>query len=164
MPASSIRATIYWIVYKVAHAVYSVFPVLGTIRGSVAVIRRDGGILVIDRNDRRGLGFPGGIANFKEPPEATLRREVREETGLAVESAELLFDFRTEKPFPVHTHVFEAVCRGEVKGSWEGTPTVVSLTDLQTRVIVEQKPIVEFLLARPSRAATGLISPPRSAG
>ncbi|WP_261664881.1 NUDIX domain-containing protein, partial [Deinococcus sp. Marseille-Q6407] len=34
--------------------------------------------------------LPGGLCELAEPPEQTLRREVREETGLEVQTAELL--------------------------------------------------------------------------
>ena len=152
MPKSLLRARIYWLISRSAHAAYSVFPFLGELRGSVAIIRRDGGFLVIVRNDGRGLGFPGGIAGFKEDPEVTMRREVQEETGLAVERAEFLFSFRLEKPFPLLTHVYEASCRGDIRESWEGVPSVVSLEELEQGVVQQQRRVVDYLLTEPTRS------------
>jgi 8-oxo-dGTP pyrophosphatase MutT (NUDIX family) len=141
----------YWLISRFAHAAYSTFPMFGAIRGSVGIIRRDGGFLVIARNDGFGLCFPGGIASFREPPESTVRREVTEETGLSVIDAKLLFDFRQQKPIPVHTYVFELTTEGEVQGSWEGKPTLVNLDELQRGIVPEQRPVVEHLINAGSR-------------
>ena len=145
MPNPLFRARVFWLISRMGHAIYGRFPILGRIRGSVAVIRREGGYLVIRRNDGLGLGFPGGIARRKEPPEQAVRREVREETGLSVERAELLFDFRLDKPFPVHTFVFEVNTKGELRESWEGVPVVVGLEELEKGIVVSQRPIVSYL-------------------
>ena len=148
MPKTSLRARFFWLISRAAHAFYTRFPVLGVIRGAVCLIRRDGGYLVIERNDGLGLGLPGGIMRRNEAPEETLRREVREETGLAVETATLVLTFELKKPFPVHTFVFEVSAQGDLRESWEGVPTVVSLEDLQQRIVAPQRPIIDFLLKR----------------
>lgn len=149
MPDRSLRSRLFWLYSRTANGLYSRFPIFGEIRGAVAVIRRDGGFVVIDRNDGFGLGFPGGIAKFRENPEATVRREVHEETGLTVLSANHLFRFHAAEPYPNVTDVFEATAEGEFRNSWEGTARVASLDDLQQRVVTQQRRIVEYLASAP---------------
>jgi 8-oxo-dGTP pyrophosphatase MutT (NUDIX family) len=73
---------------------------------------------------------------------------VLEETGLTITRAEFKFDFHVAAPLPAHTFVFEAVAEGELRGSWEGTPHVVSLEELQRRVVEPQRPIITRVLLR----------------
>jgi 8-oxo-dGTP diphosphatase len=57
------------------------------------LLERDGRVLLALRGIEPRLGhwdLPGGFAEETEPPEATVRRELREETGLELESAQLL--------------------------------------------------------------------------
>jgi 8-oxo-dGTP pyrophosphatase MutT (NUDIX family) len=145
---TSLRARLFWLISHVAHGLYSRFPIFGPIRGSVAILRRDGGFVVIDRNDGYGLGFPGGIARFGEPPENTVRREVMEETGLKISNPTYQFDYVVPVPFPNHTYVFEAGFDGELRNSWEGSARVATLTELQERIVPQQRRIVEHLIAQ----------------
>jgi len=147
VPDPSFRSRLFWLYSRVAHALYCRFPIFGAIRGAVAVIRRDGGFVVIERNDGYGLGFPGGIAHFHEPPENTVRREVHEETGLTITHADHKFRFRAEEPFPNITDVFEATADGEFHSSWEGTVRVATLSELQQHLVTQQRPILEYLLS-----------------
>jgi 8-oxo-dGTP pyrophosphatase MutT (NUDIX family) len=142
-------SSLYWIVSRTARFFYRHFPVFGALQGAVAVIRRDGGFVAIERNDGFGLAFPGGISNFREPPEKTVRREVLEETGLTITRAEFKFDFKVRAPLPAHTFVFEAIAEGELRGSWEGAPRIVSFEELQQRIVEPQRPVVtRVLMAR----------------
>lgn len=145
----TLRSRAFWVVYRTACRLYAWFPIFGTIRGSVAIIRRDFGFVVIERNDGYGLGFPGGIAGFHEPPEMTVRREVREETGLRLLTAEYKFHFTHPRPFPTETHVFEATAEGEIRSSWEGTARIATLAELDEHVVPQQRQIVEYLLSQP---------------
>ena len=128
-----------------AHALYSRFPIFGAIRGSLAIIRRDGGFVVIERNDGHGLGFPGGMSHFREDPEHTVRREVFEETGLKISTAEFRFNYRTTKPIPTFTFVYEATAEGELHSSWEGTAKIASLDELKARVVPRQQQLVDYI-------------------
>jgi len=143
----SFRSRLFWVISRTAQFLYQHFPVFGALRGSVAIIRRDGGYIAIERNDGLGLGFPGGIARFRETPEKTVRREVLEETGLNITTAAYQFDFRNPKPLPTHTYVFEATAEGELRSSWEGTARIVDLPELQRRIVSPQRQVVDYLLS-----------------
>jgi 8-oxo-dGTP diphosphatase len=54
-----------------------------------AVIREDGRMLAIKRADNGEWALPGGIVELDEDPRDTVRREVLEETGVAVETGQL---------------------------------------------------------------------------
>ncbi|MGW1935848.1 NUDIX hydrolase [Streptomyces sp. CB03578] len=54
-----------------------------------AVIREDGRLLAIRRADNGTWELPGGVLELTESPEAGVRREVLEETGIEVEVDEL---------------------------------------------------------------------------
>ncbi|MFF9007313.1 NUDIX hydrolase [Streptomyces goshikiensis] len=54
-----------------------------------AVLREDGRLLAIRRADNGTWELPGGVLELAESPEAGVRREVLEETGIEIEVAEL---------------------------------------------------------------------------
>ncbi|MDX2393423.1 NUDIX domain-containing protein [Streptomyces sp. DK15] len=54
-----------------------------------AVVREDGRLLAIRRADNGTWELPGGVLELTESPEAGVRREVLEETGIEVEVDEL---------------------------------------------------------------------------
>src|SRR3954468_10365664 len=59
-----------------------------------AVVSDEGGRVLLLRHVLRkgsGWGVPGGFLNAGEQPEAAVRRELREETGLELDSVELAF-------------------------------------------------------------------------
>src|SRR5215207_10042783 len=61
---------------------------------SVAVIitNRDGKVLLLEHFLRPGSGWgiPGGFIEHGEQPEAAIRREIREETGIELENPQML--------------------------------------------------------------------------
>jgi 8-oxo-dGTP pyrophosphatase MutT (NUDIX family) len=143
-----VRARVFWIISRVAIFLYRRFPVAGPIPGSVAIITRDGGFLVLKRNDGYGYGLPGGIAMPWESAEEALRREVREETGLAVVSAEFKFAYRDASLYSARTSVFEATVEGDFRDSWEGSIAVVPLPELDRHIISSQRPVVDYLKSK----------------
>jgi 8-oxo-dGTP diphosphatase len=55
-----------------------------TVSAGAVVVREDGRVLLLQHRFRpgSGLGIPGGFMAHREQPEAAVRRELREETGL----------------------------------------------------------------------------------
>jgi 8-oxo-dGTP pyrophosphatase MutT (NUDIX family) len=101
---------------------------------------------VIDRSDGRGLSFPGGLAMPWETSEEAMKREVSEETGLAVKHSTQLFEYRSSADVPVILAVFAVEAEGELKHSWEGSAIWLPFTDIRPRLLSSQKEIVDRLL------------------
>lgn len=120
-----------------------------TVSAAVVVTDPAGKVLLLDHHirPRSGWGLPGGFLEHGEQPEAGIRREIREETGL--ELAELaLLRVRT-----LGTHIemlFRAISDGdaevkskEIKGlGWFDTAS------LPPRMNAGQKKFIEDLLRR----------------
>ena len=144
------KKTLFWIVSNIAFGLYKRLPIFGELRASVGVLEREGQYLVIQRNDGRGLSFPGGTAWPFEPEGKTLVREVQEETGLTTERYELLFCYSTDIDAPCRITVFRIEASGSLRESWEGVPQWVGASELRARVARSQLPIVERLLETPN--------------
>lgn len=129
-----------------AIATYSRIPVFGALRASVGVIRNGDRFLAIDRSDGRGYSFPGGLAWPWEKDEAAMVREVAEETGLSVAEANPLFRYFSRAEVPCHIAVFQVCTQGTLRSSWEGSPLWVTGSDLGSRVLPSQRPIVDMLM------------------
>lgn len=142
---SSLKRRLFWVVARTCFTLYRWFPVFGALRASIGIIRHGQSFLLIQRNDGRGFSLPGGIAGRKELEEETLRREVLEETGLIVTHAELKMRYRSVADVPCTISVFEAEATGEVKDSWEGSPRWMAVTELSTRLLKSQRPVLELL-------------------
>ena len=111
----------------------------------MGVLSRDGKYLVIERNDGRGLSFPGGLSRPGEDAEKAMRREVFEETGLTPTTAEFKFTYEAHDDIPVVVSVYEIKAEGMLRGSWEGMPQWKPVEELRSRVIASQQPIVQTL-------------------
>jgi 8-oxo-dGTP pyrophosphatase MutT (NUDIX family) len=125
---------------------YRRVPVFGRLRASIGIIREGNRVLVIRRNDGRGLCFPGGLAYRWETDEQVLVREIREETGLNAQSFEFAFRYDSSGEIPVRIAVFQTQAEGQLRGSWEGTPEWVDLTEVDAGILRSQKIVVERLL------------------
>ncbi len=143
----NIKRTLFAVLSRTGVAVYSRVPVFGFLRASVAVIRNGPLVLVIERSDGRGFSFPGGLAWPWETAEQAMRRELLEETGLQVEKASPLFEYRTSADVPCILSVFEAETRGNLADSWEGSPLWLPLTEIKPSLLPSQKEIVDRILA-----------------
>jgi 8-oxo-dGTP pyrophosphatase MutT (NUDIX family) len=139
------RARLFWLISRIAVLGYRHFPIFGSLRGAVAIISRDGGFVAVKRNDGYGIGFPGGLLRRGETAEQALRREVFEESGLRILTAEFKFDFENSDLYPTRVRVFEVTAEGEMRSSWEGSVGVFTLDELERNVIGTQRKVVEYL-------------------
>ena len=153
----TLKRRLFWIIARTCFKLYRWFPLFGTLRASIGVIRRDQTFLVIQRNDGRGVSLPGGIAGWKEAEEKTLHREVLEETGLSVTHAELRMHYRSTADVPCTISVFEAEATGELKDSWEGSPHWMTPAELAPRLLESQRPVLELIKKIAAEPQSGAI-------
>lgn len=89
----------------------------------VMVFDRAGRLLLVRHGyaDRAAWMLPGGGLGWREAPAAGAVREVREETGCAIEAVEALGAFpSTAKGWPDTVHLFRATTAGAPQGDgWE---------------------------------------------
>jgi 8-oxo-dGTP pyrophosphatase MutT (NUDIX family) len=152
MTLQAIQRHAFWFVSRFSFAIYRRFPLFGTLRASVAIVQHGQHYLAIRRNDGRGFSFPGGLAMPWESEERTLKREVAEETGLQLAAIELALRYYSAAEIRCNISVFRAEVTGQLRGSWEGSPEWVTISDLRPLIIASQSPIVEEMLS--SRSAT----------
>lgn len=136
----------FWLSQLVV-ALYGRFPVFGPVRSSVGLIRHGDRWLTVERADRRGHCFPGGVAVPWESNEKCLCREIAEETGLRVTHFRYLFEYFDKKFIPGSICVYQAEVEGELKGSWEGDPEWISFEDLVPRIFPTQNVILGYISA-----------------
>jgi 8-oxo-dGTP pyrophosphatase MutT (NUDIX family) len=158
----NLKRRVFWIVARTCFTLYRWFPLFGTLRASIGIIRRGQTFLVILRNDGRGLSLPGGIANRKEAEEQTLRREVHEETGLSVTGQELRLRYKSTADVPCTISVFEAEVSGELRDSWEGSPRWMTVPELEPRLMASQRPVLELLYKISAEFPGEILGEPRN--
>lgn len=134
-------------VSRIALWCYGHAPVFGQLRASIGVIRNGSSVLVIRRNDGRGLSFPGGLALPWESDEKALIREIKEETGLLCDGFEFAFRYDSRVEIPVLITVFHVQTTGEPRGSWEGVPQWMEVSELSQGILRSQQYAVAQLLA-----------------
>src|SRR5215470_7076657 len=122
MGFNGFKRRLFWMVARTCFSLYRWFPLFGTLRASIAIIRNERRFLVIARNDGRGVSLPGGIARWRETEQETLSREVREETGLNVSGENFRLRYFSSWDVPCIISVFEVHAGGELRNSWEGSP------------------------------------------
>jgi len=142
----------FWIVARTCFALYRWFPLFGKLRASIAVIHRDGKFLAIQRNDGRGISLPGGISGRKETAEASLDREVLEETGLSVTGKVLVREYFSDADVPCDISVFQVQASGELKNSWEGSPQWMTVDELELHLLTSQRPVLDLLKKMPANS------------
>jgi 8-oxo-dGTP pyrophosphatase MutT (NUDIX family) len=150
----TLKRRAFWLCSRLLIATYARAPLFGRLRGALGIIRENGRFLVLERADGLGLSFIGGLARPGEPEEATLQREVREETGLSVVSSSFMVRYDHDWPYPHRTAAYAIETTGQISGSWEGTPVWVTLAELERRIVRNQREIVARLASNEA-GATG---------
>ena len=142
MPLGTLRANAFWLLSRTAVGIYSRLPVFGTLQGVVGLLRYEDKFLVIERNDGRGVSFPGGLQRPWETAEQALVREVREETGLEVTKSVFKLRYYSSVEIPLNITVFEIEAKGQLRSSWEGTPCWLPTSEVRERLLPSQRQIV----------------------
>ena len=92
-------------------------------------------ILLLSLSYLKGFGLPGGIIQAGETAEQTLRREILEETGLAVETAKYLFSVPSSiAGISTLSLVYEVEATGNLKQSREGSLHWLKPADVMQRM------------------------------
>jgi 8-oxo-dGTP pyrophosphatase MutT (NUDIX family) len=138
-------AKVFWLLSRSFIAIYSRLPILGALKGVVGIIRYKDSFLVIERNDGRGVSFPGGLQYPWESAEKALAREVHEETGLEVTSLKFKLSYFTSAEIPLTISVFDAEAAGQLRSSWEGIPSWLPLAELRQRLLPSQLQVLDHL-------------------
>lgn len=139
------RKKLFWIISRSGLFLYARMPIFGALKGAMGVLRKNDTYLVIERNDGRGVSFPGGLMMPWENAADAVAREIREETGLRVTKSVFKFRYSSRVEIPVDVCVFEVEAEGTLRASWEGTPLWLPLAELRQKVIASQRRIVESL-------------------
>ena len=140
-----LKRRLFFIFARTCFMLYGWFPLFGTLRAAIGIIHRDEKILMIHRNDGRGLSLPGGISKWRETAEQTLAREILEETGLSVTGKELKLKYYSDADVPCNISVFAVQASGELKNSWEGSPQWMTATEIEPGLLPSQRPVLELL-------------------
>lgn len=145
MPLAALPGKIFWLLSRTCIALYSRVPIFGPLKGVVGLIRDKDSFLIIERNDGRGLSFPGGLQFPWESAEKALIREVREETGLEVSSFLFKLRYYSSAEIPLHITVFDAEATGQLRSSWEGNPCWLPIHEFSNRLLPSQRRILDEL-------------------
>ena len=140
---------------RTCFAFYRRFPLFGTLRGSIGIIQREDKFLIIHRNDGRGVCLPGGISRWREAEEETLDREILEETGLSVSGKEFKLKYYSEGEVPCIISVFEVQVSGELRNSWEGSAQWTTVAEMEPRILLSQRPVLELMRKMSTTASAG---------
>ena len=146
MALNKLKRILFWIISRTGLFLYARFPIFGPLQAAMGIIRKDDTYLAIERNDGRGLSFPGGLLHPYEAAEQGVVREILEETGLRVSKSVVRLHYRSSADIPVNVTVFDVEAEGQLRGSWEGRPCWLPLSELRQRIIPAQRPIVEILM------------------
>lgn len=97
-----------------------------TVTAGAVIVDDNGRVLLLNHVFRTGSGWgiPGGFIEKGEQPEAGLRRELREEIGLELESAEIAFVRTLKRPSQV-----EIIFRGRARGKTESQSVEIKSAD-----------------------------------
>jgi A/G-specific adenine glycosylase len=124
---------------------------------TAAVIRRKGRVLIARRPEGKLLGglweFPGGKRERSESLEACLRRELREELGIAVRVGRAVSAVdHAYSHFRVTVHVFECAIR-------RGEPRAIESDEIRW---VRPQKLGAFPMGKVNRVISRILAPPQT--
>ena len=119
-------------------------PPLG---GACVVVEDQGRFLMLKRSERKVV-FPGGFMRWREYPEETARREVREETGLEVRLLDTIGTYAKKSSSLLRLSTLTIVFAGKVIGgslqsSIEGRPCWMDEAEMRPRLASEYRDMLE---------------------
>ncbi|BAF70394.1 NUDIX domain-containing protein [Nitratiruptor sp. SB155-2] len=112
------------------------------------------GIVLIERkNDPKGFALPGGFVEIGEKVEDALRREMKEETGLDVESPRLFHVFSDplrDPRFHTVSITFDCIAQGSPKGGDDAKEAhIIKVEDIPwDRLVFDHAFILQKFLKR----------------
>jgi ADP-ribose pyrophosphatase YjhB (NUDIX family) len=120
-----------------------------TVTAGAVITDERGRVLLLNHVFRSGSGWgiPGGFIEKGEQPEAAIRRELREEIGLELERAELVFVRTLKRPSQV-----EIIFRGRARGNTRSQSVEIksaewfTLDKLPAGLPLDQRELIERAL------------------
>jgi 8-oxo-dGTP pyrophosphatase MutT (NUDIX family) len=146
MSSAALSKKLFWLLARCGIFVYSRFPLFGPLNAAIGIMHQGDAYLAIDRNDGRGVSFPGGLQRPWESPAQALIREVREETGLNVTRYCFKLRYYSSADIPVHVSVYEIEARGQLQASWEGKPCWLRADELRGCLLKNQWKVLELIV------------------
>ncbi len=128
--------------------------------GSACVVVEDQGRFLMLKRSEDTVVFPGGFIRWREYPEETGKREVREETGLEVRLLDTIGTY-THKSNSRHrlstlTIAFAGeLIGGSLKSSVEGQPCWMNEAEMRERLVSSYRCMLEDYDAYRERRAQG---------
>jgi 8-oxo-dGTP diphosphatase len=121
-----------------------------TVTAAAMIFDEEGRILLLDhvfRSDE-GWGIPGGFLTKGEQPEMALRRELKEEIGIEVETVELLFARTLPRPRQIEIYFrARAIGRPEPCSFEIRSAGWFSIDDLPSELSKDQRRLIQRALA-----------------
>lgn len=99
------------------------------------IIVKNNKLLVVKLSYRDGYSLPGGISKKGEFLEETLKREIKEETGLTVVRSKYFASFPSGIELPTVNATFIVEVKGEIKNSEEGQVSWEDPKDILNKII-----------------------------
>ena len=105
LPQDALDATCragYRAAYQGLRLWWRIGPARPSKRGALVALWQGGRILLVKQSYRRALTLPGGYGHPGEDPKQTARRELKEETGIALDTSSFGLSYENTRRFEDH--------------------------------------------------------------